>query len=316
MRRIEVVAAVIEDETGRILLSERRPGKEFSGMWEFPGGKIEAGETPMGALQRELLEELGIEIKRASRFITTFEASDERQIEMQVWRVHQYQGKLDACENQQLCWLNASELLLEHLPPLDRPVARALQLPRRMLITPDPALFSRHEFIANIVAAIARGYRFFRLRANNSEFQVDKELIQKLEELIAEVDGILLLGTAEFGCHQSEHTGLHLRSSELATLNTRPVDAKILLSAAVHCVDDIRSAERLTADLLTISPIKATTSHPGINTIGWPGFMKLHKHARAPAFALGGLTEADAGDAIASGALGIAAIRAFWPNVN
>src|SRR5271170_8005900 len=89
---IQVVAAVLCDAQGRVLIAERPVGKPMAGFWEFPGGKLEAGEPARDALRRELLEELGIHVQQAYRLLKLSHLYPERQVHLDVWRVARYTG--------------------------------------------------------------------------------------------------------------------------------------------------------------------------------------------------------------------------------
>src|SRR5579859_5947742 len=93
---IEVVAAVLHDAQGQVLIADRPAGRSFAGYWEFPGGKLEAGESTATALKRELREELGIGVQRAYRLLSYSHSYPERHVQLDVWRVTRYQGRVTA----------------------------------------------------------------------------------------------------------------------------------------------------------------------------------------------------------------------------
>lgn len=309
---LTVVAAILEDRSGRVLLAERPHGKPDAGYWEFPGGKIESGESPAQALARELHEELGIELTRAVRLMSVHQVRANGPLELQAWRVLAYRGEVCARENQALRWLPANALPAPELCPADRPIARALGLPDRLLITPDPADLPQASFLRCVDAAIGAGLSLVRLR---SRLPIAEDLITACEARMQATGGRLLLGLADFSRRQSACTGLYLRSRELCPRLPMPGDPKSLVLASVHDAREIASAHDLGVDALVIAPVLATASHPGEACLGWSGFASLLAQSRLPAYALGGLGVADLPSARGHGALGIAAIRGLWPDL-
>ena len=125
-RPLEVVAGLIEDDQGRVLVGQRLPGTHMAGFWEFPGGKRRAKETALEALERELSEELGIQVLSATRLIVLTHRYPEQDVRLEVWRVEGYVGEPAACEDQPLAWSRPDELLDLPLLPADEPVVKTL----------------------------------------------------------------------------------------------------------------------------------------------------------------------------------------------
>jgi 8-oxo-dGTP diphosphatase len=129
VRLILVAAAVLLDGEGRVLLAQRPQGKTLSGLWEFPGGKIEAGERPEAALTRELHEELGIVVAAGNLIPTGFasHAYDDFHLLMPLWRTHVWQGEPEAREGQDLAWVHVEALGDYPMPPADIPLVSTLK---------------------------------------------------------------------------------------------------------------------------------------------------------------------------------------------
>lgn len=119
-----VVACALIDTDNRILLSERPAGKALAGFWEFPGGKLDQGETPEAALIRELREELGIETKAACLAPLTFASHsyDDFHLLMPLYVCRRYEGIPSGREGQRLKWVRASQLREYKMPPADEPL--------------------------------------------------------------------------------------------------------------------------------------------------------------------------------------------------
>jgi 8-oxo-dGTP diphosphatase len=124
---IRVVAAVLSDPGGRVLITQRPAGKAYAGQWEFPGGKVEPGEAAEAALRRELREELGIRVAACLPLLTLRHDYPERQVELLVWTVEHYAGVVQGLEGQALRWLQVAELRAIDMLPADLPIIERLE---------------------------------------------------------------------------------------------------------------------------------------------------------------------------------------------
>lgn len=124
-----VVAAALLDADNRVLIAQRPAGKDMAGMWEFPGGKITSGETPEGALVRELQEELGIDVCTGCLYPLTFASHhyEKFHLLMPLYIIRQWDGVVSAAEHSELRWVRVHELDQYDMPPADIPLVRALQ---------------------------------------------------------------------------------------------------------------------------------------------------------------------------------------------
>ena len=125
---LHVAAGVLIDGAGRALIACRPAGKHMAGGWEFPGGKLAEGETPLQALQRELREEIGIEVLSAEPLLAYRHVYPERVVLLDVWLVSRYAGEPRALEGQPLRWVAVEGLLDAGLLEADRPVVEALRM--------------------------------------------------------------------------------------------------------------------------------------------------------------------------------------------
>ena len=123
---VRVVAAVLRDERGRVLIAQRPAGKHMGGYWEFPGGKIAPGESSEQALTRELAEELGVALRRCHPLLQLRHDYADRVVELDVFMVDDYCGEPAGLEAQALKWVAAAELGGQALLPADRPIVEAL----------------------------------------------------------------------------------------------------------------------------------------------------------------------------------------------
>ncbi len=128
MNLIQVSAAVMIDEDGRILLGKRPEGTFMAGYWEFPGGKIEPDETPEGALQREIEEELGVELGCFWPFTFLSETREEHHVVVLVFICREWEGIIKAKNHQELKWVRVNELdKVENMLPSNKPLITALR---------------------------------------------------------------------------------------------------------------------------------------------------------------------------------------------
>jgi 8-oxo-dGTP diphosphatase len=124
MKLLLVVAVALVDADNRVLIAQRPEGKQLAGLWEFPGGKLDAGERPEAALIRELHEELGIEVKEACLAPLTFasHAYDDFHLLMPLYICRRWEGQVHAREGQQLAWVRPNKLRDYPMPPADIPL--------------------------------------------------------------------------------------------------------------------------------------------------------------------------------------------------
>ena len=298
------------DARERVLLARRTEGRDLAGLWEFPGGKVDPGETPMQALARELEEELGIHVRETEPLICVPQQYRDKRILLEVHRVVRYAGKPRDREHQALAWSPPEKLGTYPMPPADRPVVAALTQPARYLITPDCPGDPR-AFLAALERALATGIRRVQLRVRSL---AGKELAALATEVkrrcdLAEAE-LLLNGDAALA--RKLRCGLHLPSAQLMAANERPVPAEVPLAASCHDAAELAQAQALGCDFAVLGPIARTPSHPGRNPLGWHAFAQLREAVPLPVYGLGGLGVADLGLARAHGAQGIAAIRGLW----
>jgi 8-oxo-dGTP diphosphatase len=125
---IHVVAGALYDELGRILITQRPPGKALAGRWEFPGGKLHDGETPYAGLVRELREELGVELRGAERLMRYSVEYPGRTVWLDMWIVSSWSGEVAGLDGQAWKWVSPADLPGEDILEADQPIVEALAL--------------------------------------------------------------------------------------------------------------------------------------------------------------------------------------------
>jgi 8-oxo-dGTP diphosphatase len=124
-----VAAAALVDVDGRVLICQRPEGKQLAGLWEFPGGKVEAGETPEACLIRELDEELAIRVTKAclAPFVFASHEYESFHLLMPLYLVRRWEGRVTAREHPQLAWVRPNEMDRYPMPPADAPLVAWLR---------------------------------------------------------------------------------------------------------------------------------------------------------------------------------------------
>ncbi len=308
-RSIHVVAAVITDVRGRILLNRRSGDSDMAGLWEFPGGKREPGETSEQALARELYEELGIEAEVGEWLMDVPQVYPDKRLRLEVRRVHSWKGVARGREGQAITWVAADKLSRYSMPPADLPVVAALRQPDCYLVTPEPAADASDQWLDALQSAPGNGIRRVQLRT--PRFAGRAELARQAVERLG--TGIEILLNRDIALARELAVGVHLGAEQLAQLSHRPLPAHLPVGASCHDLQQLRAAQQLGCDFAVLGPVQATASHPGVAGIGWPEFERLREQVSLPIYAIGGLGVADVGVARGHGGQGIAAIRALWP---
>lgn len=311
MKRIHVAAAAVSDARGRVLIAQRPAHVHQGGLWEFPGGKLEPGESARQALQRELREELGIEVGSARPLIQVRHDYPDKSVLLDVWRVEDYAGIPVGREGQPLEWVRHSELGKYALPAANTPIVKALQLPDRYLITPEPGR-DIPAFLAVLERAIERGISLVQLRAKQQTDDGYRQLATAVAAVCRPANVQLLLNCAPQLLQGLDVQGVHLTGHRLMQLQRRPLGSDYLVAASCHSREEVIHAVQLGLDFIVVSPVRETASHPGTPAIGLEGLRSLCEPAGMPVYALGGMRETDIEAVWECGAQGVAAIRGLW----
>lgn len=312
-----VAVAVLRRSDGRVLIAERAAWRHQGGRLEFPGGKIDPGESLASALGRELEEELGVRPLQWEPFMRVRHRYEDRDVILQACLVESWSGEPRAMEGQPLDWFRPEELVHERFPAANRPILAALQYPDRCLVTPIPHVSTVDSTLEGIERAITAGTHLIQLRAPGlapeSWCRLIEEACRIAEAAPARVR--LIANSDDPGWLQRcpALAGLHLGAEAARHFDRRPVPADRLLSCACHNLQEIHRAEKLEADLILLGSVGSTPTHPGHSPLGWEGLETLTAATMLPAYAIGGMRVEDIPRAREQGAIGIAAIRGLWP---
>ena len=313
VNELHVAVGVIEN-AGRYLLTRRRADAHEGGRWEFPGGKFEQGEAAPAALARELGEELGIEVLDSERLIEIPFSYPELDVHLHVRRVTAYRGVPEGREGQPLRWYVQEELAGLELPAANRGILAALLLPRRYMITPEPAGPGDAAFIARLRSQLEAGVRLVQLRAKTL---TDDELLNLSQEILRHCEAFgakLLVNASPALVLRAGAHGVHLSAARVAALAEEGVSlsSELIVGASCHDAAELLRAEALGADYVLCSPVLPTQSHPGAPALGWGRFTAFCAAAKVPVYALGGVGPADLPAIRDCGGHGAAGITAYW----
>jgi 8-oxo-dGTP diphosphatase len=313
----EVAAAVIERQVAdgasgfvtEFLLGQRAPGTFYPGYWEFPGGKVEPGETPHDALLRELHEELGIAVVRADPWLRRQHIYEHAHVRLNFFRVREWRGELHDHVHSALAWQRADGLTVSPMLPANAPVLAALALPDFYAISHAGEIGVDAQLLA-LAHALEGGLRLVQLREPKLDAPRRAAFVHAAADLCHQY-GARVLVNGDAGLAQAAGAdGVHLPAVRLAAQSSRPDFP--LVAASCHTATELEQAAALGCDFAVLGPVRATASHPGVAGIGWENFSAALGVAPLPTFALGGLSLADLNRAQRAGAHGIAAIRAAW----
>jgi len=308
---VHVAVGILFNAQGEVLLTRRPEDVHQGGLWEFPGGKVEAAETIQAALRRELREELGIKVLSARPLIRVRHAYPDKRVLLDVWRIERYRGEPRGLEAQPLRWAAPEVLNRLSFPAADVPIINALRLPSLYLITGDPA-DRPAVFLYRLERALEQGIRLLQLRARQLSEPALLDLYRQAQTLARRYEATLLLNGGPEQALAVQADGVHLSAPRLLALHSRPLPADRRVAASCHTEAELRHASRLGLDFVVVSPVRRTSSHPETPPLGWEGLRALTETANLPVYALGGMTPADLEQAWRHGAQGIAAIRSLW----
>jgi len=306
---VEVAAAVLLRPDGSFLLGRRPPGSIYAGYWEFPGGKVEAGETPRAALVRELQEELDIRVTLAYPWITREFSYEHAEVRLHFFRVVAWHGVVRDLQHDALQWQLPGATTATPMLPANAPVLAALALPDFYGITQASKIGADRQLQA-LRVAVSAGLRLVQLREPELA-PTQRAAFYRAATALCHGFGarVLCNGDSRLAAEVGAD-GVHFTAAQLAALSARP-DFH-LVAASCHDAGELAQAARLGLDFAVLGPVRETASHPGLTGMGWDKFSCLIADSPLPIYALGGLARADLQAAWAAGAHGIAAIRAAW----
>ena len=311
---VEVAAAVMLRADGQeFLLAQRPEGKVYAGYWEFPGGKVEPGESVREALIRELQEELGITVTACSPWLTKQFTYPHATVRLHFWRVTAWDGEIGitaplehAAVNWEKCGKSAS---VTPILPANGPILKALSLPTTMAITMAETEGTEVQ-VERLEAALSNGLRLIQIRDKNWPSAQRLWFAEVVTRLVHNHPNALVLVNDDAHIARCVGAdGLHLSSASLIECTQRPDFEWV--GASCHNALELAKAVELGCDYALLGPVLPTLTHPEASAMGWAEFTRLITDCPIPVFALGGMQGDMMLEAQQNGAHGIAMMRGW-----
>ena len=310
---VEVAAAVMLRADGReFLLAQRPEGKVYAGYWEFPGGKVEPGESVREALIRELQEELGISVTACSPWLTRQFTYPHATVRLNFWRVTAWDGEIGITaplEHSAVDWQRIGEAAtVAPILPANDPILKALSLPTTMAITNAEAEGTERQ-LERLEEALQAGLRLIQVRDKGWPPAQRLWFAEAVCRLARSHGALVLINDGAEIARKVGADGVHLSAASLAACTERPDFTWV--GASCHNAAEIARAGELGFDYALLGPVLKTPTHPEATGLGWPEFATRVAGNTLPVLALGGMQPALLHDAQEHGAHGIALMRGW-----
>lgn len=306
---VHVAVGVLINSSGEVLISLRHPDSHQGGLWEFPGGKLEAGEEPRAALKREFAEELGVEVCRCFPLKKIQYDYPDKSVLLDIWRIVESTGTPKGLEGQAVEWRAISDLKESDFPAANAPIINCLKLPAEIAITPNVSNFGELQQIIHTL--LNNGVRLIQFRQTELSAVEYLRWFEWADERCS-AGGVKLMFNQKLADFPvATAAGYHASANRLMQLQQRPLSHSQLFSASCHNLNQLQQAQRLEADFVYLSPVHPTDKYPDGRELGWEGFQKLVEQSSVPVYALGGVARNELAIAQAHGGFGISGIRCF-----
>jgi len=324
---LHVAVGVIRNSNDEILIAKRSSNQHQGGKWEFPGGKVEAGENVSSALARELQEELGITIRDDYPLCQIHHHYPDRHVFLDVREVTAFSGKPEGLEGQPLKWQAPETMNPALFPAANQKIVSAVRLPRHIAIINDSTSAKQNWSALHASLTALPPMSWLRLRVMSDsdltqytartkslltdpdrskpllvDLDNDLKIVEEMESLREEVQALQLPG---WGYYANRHTLASLPDQRDSLLENK------IIGASCHDDDEYQQAVEKQLDFVIASPVLNSASHPENRGMGWAAFSGLAQQGLLPCFAMGGLNQNDFDQARRSGAYGIAGINLY-----
>jgi 8-oxo-dGTP diphosphatase len=300
---VDVAVSVVRAADGSVLLAERTPRQIAAGFWEFPGGKIDPGETALRAAARELAEEVGIEARRLRPRIVYGHTFRTKRVRLHFFDVLEWSGTPSGREGQRLAWVDPGDPGVAPILPSNERLLAALGLPPLCFASGEDA--DPGAFVQALPRALTAGVRLILARAPRLAPDQRVAFARRVGTLARPFGAQVLLGAKPLDAQRAGVAGLVSCACETARLSARPGVG--LWAATCATPADLAHALALGADLVLASPVLGDADADGNAAIGWEGLRRLAEACPVPLYAAGGTNVESLPLARAAGAAGVVA---------
>ncbi len=307
LKLTQVAVGIVHNAQERLLFAQRPEGKPYAGWWEFPGGKIEAGETLERALSRELREELGIQILDCHHWLTQRFEYPHAHVSLQLCHVYGFKGEPQSLEGQAFQWGKADAPPLPFLPAA-LSVLKAMQLPSVLRFT------SAHEWgferWGSALELLPAGLVIVHepmATQTDAKRVFDACMAWKA---ISPRQRTVIVSSSHPQAWWGLCEGVHLTHSDLLTVRHRP--SCYWVGADVQDAASLQVAAKLGCNYATLGTVLPSQSYPQNKTLGWGTLGEILSGTEIACYALGGMNENHLPLAQAAGAVGIAVKLGAW----
>ncbi|MCD2450354.1 Nudix family hydrolase [Methylicorpusculum oleiharenae] len=304
---LHVAVGVIKNALGEVLISLRPSTVHQGDLWEFPGGKVEAGESVEQALERELYEELAIQVEKASPLINIHHDYTDLSVNLDVWWVEKFSGIAHGREGQPIQWVLPDKLIDFAFPEANKPIISAVRLPPYYAILDDE---DEQSLLTRLDNLLGQGVTLIQARLKSFTLQQAAEFFVHAQPLCRAKGARLLVNSGVEGFEKLDADGVHLTSRHLMALTQKP-PFKGWIAASCHNPVELLQAQKLGLDFAVLAPVLPTPTHPMTPSLGWQKFHEWVNPINIPVYALGGVSRESLDEARKMGGQGISGIRTF-----
>lgn len=311
--KIVHVAVGVIIQNDQVLICWRDASLHQGNRYEFPGGKLEPGESPAQALKRELKEELNIDIQHTVRAQLLYFNYPEKTVCLHIFKVTEFTGQPIGQQQQAVLWVHKDQLATYRFPDANAPILRMLKLPEQYIITqPLAQAQSIQDWLDWHVKHVPLTSWLY-VREKTMSPTAYKNIIKSFSNFRADLHLVADFSYINNLTDQlDELHGVHLSERNLMRLNQPlQISAHLLSFAACHDQAAISQANLLNVDAVLVSPLHSTLSHPQQSALGWEKWQALSEQSHVPVFALGGVAPANLKQVQKASGFGVAGIRAF-----
>ena len=314
---LHVAVGVLVNAQNQVLVALRAADSHQGGLWEFPGGKVEQGESVEQALSRELEEELGIRTLDCTPFLRIKHDYSDKSVLLDVWKIHSFSGIAKGREGQEIQWRNVDALQAKDFPAANERIIRAIRLSEQVAITPQARDFADLKKIIRHLLTVDAAMIYFRQKEIDAATYrkwfhwANQQCRDRSKTLMYCPPNQSLLRDVAIETQALSVSSLHLNSLQLAAVQSRPIAKPFLLSASCHDLQQLQQADALDADFAFLSPVCAPGKYSASPPLGWDKFQQLVTQVNMPVYALGGMEQRDLPTCRAHHGFGIAAISAY-----